>query len=121
VFAVFVRTELVTHGEMAFEHPLLLAAHQADQVISADRPAHRNSGLGPCGCGLRSIPDHRQTASHGSDHGFEVGRRNPIAGDVRSNNLRSQFENLGSVQGLAHYIFQSNHIVRYASRPFEVQ
>ena len=65
----------MAHGEMAFERLLLLAAHQADEVISAERPGHRNCRLWPCRCRLRSIPDLRQTASHQSDDDFELGGR----------------------------------------------
>ena len=104
---VFVRTQLVAYGEMAFEHLLLLAAHQADEVIPAERSAYRNCGLWRCGCGLRSITDLRQTASHQSDDDFELGGRHSIGRDVRGNDLRSQFENFASVQGLAHCVFQS--------------
>jgi hypothetical protein len=43
----------VAHSEIAFERLLLLAAHQADEVIFAHRPAHRNSRLRLCGYGLR--------------------------------------------------------------------
>jgi hypothetical protein len=39
----------MAHGEMPFERLSLLAAHQADEVIFANRPAHRNSRLRPCG------------------------------------------------------------------------
>ena len=54
-FPIFVRSELMAHGEMAFERLLLLAAHQADEVILGDRPASRNSRLWPCGR-LRGSP-----------------------------------------------------------------
>ena len=94
--------------EMALKRPLFLAAHQADEVVPAERPAHGNCGLWPCRCWLRSMPDLRQTASHQSDDDFELGGRNLIGGDVRRNNLRSQLEKLASVQGLAHGMFQSN-------------
>ena len=66
-------------GEMALKRLQLLAAGQADEVISDERPAHRNCGLWPCRCGLRSIPDLRQTASHRSDDDFEVCGRDPVA------------------------------------------
>ena len=98
-FTVFVRTQLVAYGEMAFEHLLLLAAHQADEVIPAERSAYRNCGLWRCGCGLRSITDLRQTASHQSDDDFELGGRHSIGRDVRGNDLRSQFENLPRSRG----------------------
>ena len=98
----------MAHGEMAFERLLLLAAHQADEVISAERPAHRNCRLWPCRCRLRSIPDLRQTASHQSDDDFELGGRDLVGGDVRRNNFRRQLQKLASFQGLAHGMFQSN-------------
>jgi len=115
-FAVFVRTQLVEHGEMAFEHLLLLAAHQADEVIPAERSAHRNCGLWPCRCGLRPMPNLRQTASHQSDDDFELGGHHSVGGDVRGNNLRSQLENFASVQGAAHCMLQSNESVGFIYR-----
>ena len=76
--SVIRRAQLVAHGEMAFERLLLLAAHQADEVIFANRAAYRNSRLRPYGYGPRSVTDLRQTASHQADDDFELGGPDPV-------------------------------------------
>ena len=101
----------MAHRKVPFERLLLLAAHQADEVIFANRPAHRNSRLRPYGYGLRWVADLSQTASHRSDDDFELCGRNPVGGDVCRNNLRSQLQKLASVEGLAHRMIQWNTII----------
>jgi hypothetical protein len=44
---------------------LAQAQHKSD-AARAETEAHRNSGLRPCGYGLRWVPDLSQTASHRS-------------------------------------------------------
>ena len=100
----------MAHGEMPFERLLLLAAHQADEVIFANRAAHRNGRLRPCGCCLRWVADLSEAARHGSDNDLELRGRDLVAGDVCRNNLRSQLQKLASVQGLAHCIFPVERI-----------
>jgi hypothetical protein len=99
---------LVTHSDMPFERLLLLAARQADEVIFANRPAHRNSRLLPYGYGLRWVADLRQTACHRSDNEFEFRGRHSVGRDVCRNNLCSQLQKVAPVQRLAHCIFRSN-------------
>jgi hypothetical protein len=82
----------MAHREMPFERLLLMAADQADEVIFANRPTHRNSGLRPYGYGLRWVTDLSQTASHRSDDDFELCGRHPVGRDVCRNNLCRQLQ-----------------------------
>jgi hypothetical protein len=66
-------------GEMALKRLQLLSAHQTDQVISAERPAHRNCGRRPYRHRFGSSSNLGQTASHRTDDDFELCSRHTVA------------------------------------------